>query len=341
MGGPRSSCALRASLTTPCAGPPGLNVGLPTSGRGRTDVRRPRLQKVLRNTRDRARNARTTEDDGRAPKRHSPPFPLGDAVERCVVTPTEAKEVRTATCVPHRVASRPRKGRRGHAREVRRIGDGDGRPGSRGTPAGGAGIGSPGLGDPFFKLAGNGGYDVGHYGLALDYEPRPASSTGRRSSRRAPRSRSRASTWTCAASTSACCWSTAARPRYRRAGQELIVTPRQALRAGRDFTVSCATPACRRSSPTPTTRSRAGCRPPTAPSSSASRRARRAGSRPTTTRRTRRPSTWPSRCPTASPRWATACSPGASPTAGARPGCGTRATRWPRTWRRRPTGAST
>jgi aminopeptidase N len=30
-------------------------------------------------------------------------------------------------------------------------------------------FGSPGLGDPFFPLAGNGGYDVGHYALALDY----------------------------------------------------------------------------------------------------------------------------------------------------------------------------
>ena len=34
-----------------------------------------------------------------------------------------------------------------------------------------SGFGSPGLGDPFFPLAGNGGYDVGHYGLALDYTP--------------------------------------------------------------------------------------------------------------------------------------------------------------------------
>ena len=28
--------------------------------------------------------------------------------------------------------------------------------------------GSPGLGDPFFPLGGNGGYDVGHYALTLD-----------------------------------------------------------------------------------------------------------------------------------------------------------------------------
>jgi aminopeptidase N len=31
--------------------------------------------------------------------------------------------------------------------------------------------GAPGAGDPFFPFAGNGGYDVRHYGLYLDYEP--------------------------------------------------------------------------------------------------------------------------------------------------------------------------
>ena len=31
--------------------------------------------------------------------------------------------------------------------------------------------GSPGLGDPFFPNAGNGGYDVAHYSLTLGYEP--------------------------------------------------------------------------------------------------------------------------------------------------------------------------
>src|SRR4051794_33784767 len=38
------------------------------------------------------------------------------------------------------------------------------------APAGAAGLGSPGLGDPFFPFAGNGGYDVGHYDLTLDYD---------------------------------------------------------------------------------------------------------------------------------------------------------------------------
>src|SRR3954453_3189329 len=31
--------------------------------------------------------------------------------------------------------------------------------------------GSFGLGDPFFPLGGNGGYDVGHYALTLAYDP--------------------------------------------------------------------------------------------------------------------------------------------------------------------------
>src|SRR3954469_19103827 len=31
--------------------------------------------------------------------------------------------------------------------------------------------GAPGAGDPFFPLEGNGGYDVGHYKLRLDYDP--------------------------------------------------------------------------------------------------------------------------------------------------------------------------
>src|SRR5262245_59036224 len=38
-------------------------------------------------------------------------------------------------------------------------------PADRFTP------GSPGLGDPFFPLAGNGGYDVAHYDLRLRYDP--------------------------------------------------------------------------------------------------------------------------------------------------------------------------
>jgi aminopeptidase N len=39
-------------------------------------------------------------------------------------------------------------------------------------PAGAAfAPGAPGLGDPFFPLGGNGGYDAGHYALTLSYQP--------------------------------------------------------------------------------------------------------------------------------------------------------------------------
>ena len=34
--------------------------------------------------------------------------------------------------------------------------------------------GAPGIGDPYFPLDGNGGYDVGHYSLDLTYDPATA-----------------------------------------------------------------------------------------------------------------------------------------------------------------------
>ncbi|WUO21978.1 M1 family metallopeptidase [Streptomyces sp. NBC_00287] len=49
------------------------------------------------------------------------------------------------------------------------------------TACGGGGHGSPGapgLGDPYFPKAGNGGYDVSHYALALDYAPDTRRLTG-------------------------------------------------------------------------------------------------------------------------------------------------------------------
>ncbi len=44
--------------------------------------------------------------------------------------------------------------------------------GVQGTP------GAPGLRDPYFRLLGNGGYDVTHYGIALDYDPSEEKLTG-------------------------------------------------------------------------------------------------------------------------------------------------------------------
>ena len=60
--------------------------------------------------------------------------------------------------------------------------------------------GAPGIGDPYFPLDGNGGYDVGHYSLDVSYDP-PTDHLDRRRDDRGDRHRrtSRASTSTCAA----------------------------------------------------------------------------------------------------------------------------------------------
>jgi aminopeptidase N len=103
--------------------------------------------------------------------------------------------------------------------------------------AGGGGFGSPGLGDPFFPLAGNGGYDVGHYGLALDYTPatRVLDATAVIQARATqPLARFDLDLRGFDVTRLLVDGRPAA---YRRAGQELVVTPRQALRAGADFTV--------------------------------------------------------------------------------------------------------
>src|SRR5512132_2350982 len=97
--------------------------------------------------------------------------------------------------------------------------------------------GAPGLGDPFFPLAGNGGYDVAHYGLRLRYEPATRRLQGRATIRAVATqdlSRfdldlrgfaiSRLSVNGRAAS-------------FTRQGQELVITPSRGLRAGHRFTV--------------------------------------------------------------------------------------------------------
>ncbi|KFG03796.1 M1 family metallopeptidase [Streptomyces scabiei] len=98
--------------------------------------------------------------------------------------------------------------------------------------------GTPGVGDPYFPLAGNGGYHVAHYGLTLGYDPTSGKLTGKavltaRATQRLTRfdldlkglkitgltvDRSRAA--------------------YRRSGQELVITPRHALHKGQKFRVA-------------------------------------------------------------------------------------------------------
>jgi aminopeptidase N len=97
--------------------------------------------------------------------------------------------------------------------------------------------GSPGLGDPFFPLAGNGGYDVTNYALRLRYDPATRHLDGSATIRAVATqdlSRfdldlrgfriSRLSVNGRAAS-------------FTRQGQELVITPARGLRAGHRFTV--------------------------------------------------------------------------------------------------------
>jgi hypothetical protein len=98
--------------------------------------------------------------------------------------------------------------------------------------------GAPGIGDPYFPLDGNGGYDVRHYDLRLAYAPPDPTLTGvatilARATQNLSsfnldlvgmnvesiRVNGRQATWT-------------------RDGQELVVTPQRGLREGRRFVVS-------------------------------------------------------------------------------------------------------
>ena len=86
--------------------------------------------------------------------------------------------------------------------------------------------GAPGLGDPFFPDAGNGGYDVSHYGLTLSYEPSTNQLSGTATITRdgdaeplALRSRPARLRDLAAARR------TASRPPFTRDGQELVITP--------------------------------------------------------------------------------------------------------------------
>src|SRR6478752_1354795 len=97
--------------------------------------------------------------------------------------------------------------------------------------------GSPGLGDPFFPLAGNGGYDVAHYGLNLSYGPSTNQLTG-------------TATITATATQDLSRFDLDLRgftisrldvnghaATFTRDGQELVVTPRSGIRSGSTFSV--------------------------------------------------------------------------------------------------------
>ena len=97
--------------------------------------------------------------------------------------------------------------------------------------------GSPGLGDPFFPLAGNGGYDVSHYGLNLSYEPSTNQLTGTATiTATATQDLSRFDLDLRGFSISRLDVDGRAAT-FTRDGQELIVTPRTGIRSGSELTV--------------------------------------------------------------------------------------------------------
>ncbi len=107
------------------------------------------------------------------------------------------------------------------------------------APAAAAGYspGSPGLGDPYYPLAGNGGYDVKHYSLKIDWDQ----ATNRMRSTavitaKATQNLSRFDLDLRGFSIPRLTVN-GERASFRRFGQELVITPRHGLRDGKHFTV--------------------------------------------------------------------------------------------------------
>ncbi|MGW1267935.1 M1 family metallopeptidase [Streptomyces sp. NPDC002491] len=104
--------------------------------------------------------------------------------------------------------------------------------------AGGGSEGAAGLGDPYFPKAGNGGYDVSHYGLALAYDPGGGRLTGSAViTARATRDLS-AFHLDFAGMEVAAVTVEGAAADFRRDGQELTVRPADSLAEGETFEVA-------------------------------------------------------------------------------------------------------
>jgi aminopeptidase N len=98
--------------------------------------------------------------------------------------------------------------------------------------------GSPGLGDPFFPLAGNGGYDVSNYGLTLDYTPSTNNLVGTAViTARATQNLSRFDLDLRGFTITQLLVNGVAAT-YTRDGQELVITPSAGLVQGKTFTVT-------------------------------------------------------------------------------------------------------
>jgi aminopeptidase N len=98
--------------------------------------------------------------------------------------------------------------------------------------------GSPGLGDPFFPLAGNGGYDVSNYSLTLDSTPSTNTLVGTAViTARATQNLSRFDLDLRGFTITQLLVNGAAAT-YSRDGQELVITPSAGLVQGKTFTVT-------------------------------------------------------------------------------------------------------
>ena len=97
--------------------------------------------------------------------------------------------------------------------------------------------GSSGLGDPFFPLAGNGGYDVSNYALQFSYKPQTRRLAGSATiSATATQNLSRFDLDLRGFEVSKLAVNGRAAS-FSRDGQELVITPQAGLRAGQAFTV--------------------------------------------------------------------------------------------------------
>lgn len=142
------------------------------------------------------------------------------------------------------------------------------------TACGGGGHGSPGapgLGDPYFPKAGNGGYDVSHYALALDYAPDTRRLTGTATITARATQHLSAFDLDLKGLTVDDVTVEGERARWDREGQELTVRPPEGLDDGETFEVRVRYSGTPAPSPTRTAPRRAGCAPRAAPSRSASR----------------------------------------------------------------------
>jgi hypothetical protein len=113
-------------------------------------------------------------------------------------------------------------------------------PASAATSAGSAppSPGAPGIGDAYFPLDGNGGYDVTHYGIRVSYNPRTDAIRARTTVRaRALKSLSRFNLDLVGLRIDALRVN-GARATWTRTAHELVVTPKHALRKGHRFTLT-------------------------------------------------------------------------------------------------------